>query len=465
MKSQRRIVFGILLTALLALSLGALADSPLGIRSGAPYGSISLSSGTDAATVLDWLEDYLQSEITPNVMLASDLANYSEKVEQNRAMLNSANDDDVTKWLHDYDGVPNGGTLTARQLAVRSQRELLEAQSELAFYADRLDRCLTEDDYIRRQIKSGDYTPGEIEQLRIELNALDAEAEKYRVSALKKLMGNDALTETASRARSQLSIFDASNPYRAAVASIQGLGAYVERRQINALTRQENGEGIPHITVISEKQVSVWIKDPIRTGEMGNPLGVQGIAVTLQAEKSPGVLDKNKKQTLITDEDGLVVFETANFNENEDRVIQVHVSIEDVREREDTSTTYQRKYYGRIEMKGGDDPFTVIAAVDDGSPYLVSLLFEDLDMLVSDDGMYISKNNTTEFNVHGEVEMNGFRSAVHVKATDIGPAAFGDKASGDVLFDEVIQPGSDGTFSVKSQWLNRSASSGTPAFR
>ena len=114
MKSQRRIVFGILLTALLALCFGALADSPLGIRSGAPYGSISLSSGTDAATVLDWLEDYLQSEITPNVMLASDLADYSEKVEQNRAMLNSANDDDVTKWLHDYDGVPNGCTLTAR---------------------------------------------------------------------------------------------------------------------------------------------------------------------------------------------------------------------------------------------------------------------------------------------------------------------------------------------------------------
>ena len=465
MKAQRRIVFGILLTALLALCFGALADSPLGVQTGARYGDIRLTASTDAATVLDWLEDYLQTEVTPNIILAEDLVDYSDMIEQNRAMLNSANDDQMAKWLRDYDAVPNGGALTARELAVRSRRELQETVNEMQFYADKLTEYITQDEYLRRKITSGACTPEEIDRMKDELAIADQAAEKYRSAALKRLIGNDALTETASLARTRLSLFDSSNPYRAAVASIQGLGAYIEQRQINALINRENGVDVPHITVISDKQVCIWIKDPERTGTLGVPLGVQGIAVTLQAEVRPGVYDPQRKQTVVTDEDGLAIFEVANFNPDEERNINVRLTFEDAKEREDTSVIYQRKDLGLVSLHAGDNPLDIFATVDDGRPYLVSLLFEDLDMTVMNEAMCVSGNNTTQYLVSGKVEMNGTSDRVRVSLVDIGSEAFGDTPSGTVLYETTLYPGSNGAFSVKAAWLNKNAAPDAIAIR
>ena len=466
MKAQRRIVFGILLAALLALCFGALADSPLGVQTGAHYQSIRLTSSSNAATVLDYLEDYLDTEMAAKMILAEDLADYSGKIEQNRDALSRANNDQLTEWLRVYDSVPVGGTLTARELVVRSQRELTESRNEMNFYAVKLREYITLDEDYRDQISSGYYTPEEIDRLKDELAIVDREAEKYRAAALNKLTGNVELTESVRRADVQLSVFDGSNPYQGSVKAIQGLGAYIEQKQAEALALRENGNDVPTITVISKKQVGICIMDPEHTGTLDTPVGVQGIAVTMQAESSPGVLDPNKKQTVVTNDKGLAIFEIANFNPDNDRNILVHMSFTDAKEREDTSVAYQRKYYGLLHLQGGSNPFSVYADVDNGDPYLVSLLFEDLDMSVSDEGMYITQNDVKQYSVHGEVEMNGHTDInVHVKGTEIAPSAFGNEAGGQVLFDEVVKPGGDGTFSVKSQWLNRGAASDAVAFR
>ena len=474
MKLRKRTVFFILLAAMLVLCFGALADSPLGVQTGAHYQSIRLSSSSNAATVLDYLEDYLDTEMAAKMILAEDLANYSGKIEQNRDALSRANNDQLTEWLRVYDSVPVGGTMTARELAVQSVRELTETRNELDFYATKLAEYLTKDEDLRAQITGGYCTQLEIDQLKAELDIVDREAEKYRMAALKKLTGNAVLTETVRRADAQLSVFNHANPYQGTVRAIQGLGSHLERNEALAIEKRENNDIDPHhITVISKKQVGIQIFDPTAVDSQGFPIdvGLPGVKITMTAEmkdssgKPLAKPDPSKTQTVTTDAYGLAVFEVANYYPDDNRRIQVYVSYEDAG-RTGSDTVFRRRDLGFCHFAGGD-VIRLDAEVDNGDPYLVSLMFEDLDMLTMDEGMYMEKNNTTTYAVRGEVEMNG-RTDVqyHVKMLDMGAEAFnGTAAPVQTLFDVVVKPGGASTFEVKSQWLNKTASASAVAFR